>query len=270
MCKADARTRSSLLVKHFAATAMGGAPLLTEIEAFELQQSFKSEEERDECATALKALISLYDCIEDARVKQLKVANMITFLGTFFHRAMQFRGFENFLNELCLKSDGEYSTRLQRRIVATGKLMPYFCNIGLNTESDNREGITFNVTDGELALTNKVNEMVEQQMSKFKALTKVTRDLMQRYTTPIDSVTDLIDDLENSVREAIFNTKRLLFDTSVDRWEWIKEILEERSDPLLAMKEALPDYDDIVFDEDLYEERMRSVNQEIAEMSILS
>jgi hypothetical protein len=31
------------------------------------------------------------------------------------------------------------------------------------------------------------------------------------------------------------------------------------------MMEALPDYDDIVFDADLYNEKMRSVNQEIGQ-----
>jgi uncharacterized protein (DUF2164 family) len=262
--KADARKKSSLLVKHFVATAMGGAPLLTEIEAFEMQHSFESDEERQEYATMLVALKSLVGFLEEADVKYLEVMVPLTFLGGIFARAKEHRHFEDFLNELCLKRDGEYSRRLQDRAVAIGRLGPYFYDTGLEDEGDDRKSIVLKLSDQELTLTKEVNEALEQQASELKALIQVVRDLMKQYTTPIGSFTESIDNVEKRVRESIRLTKRLLYNTNFELWDEIRVSLLKHSDPLLAMMEALPDYDDIVFDEDLYKEKMRSVNQEIA------
>lgn len=96
-------------------------------------------------------------------------------------------------------------------------------------------------------------------------MTKVVRDLMKQYTTPISSFTNSIDDFEMRVREGIRLTKRMLYDTNFELWDDLRESLLNRSDSLLAMMEALPDYDDIVFDEDLYEEKTRTLNKEIAD-----
>lgn len=261
--KADARKKSSLLVKNLIETAVGGTPLLTEIEAFEILQSFESDEERQEYATMLSALKSLCDCIEEARVKYLRVIVSLTLLGNLFARAKGYRNFENLLNELCLKRDGEYSKRLQERVVATARLVPYFYDIGLEKESDDRKCIVLKLSDQELALAKEVNESLEQKASELKALTQVIRDLMKQYTTPISSFTESIDNFEKRVREGIRLAKRLLYDTNYELWDELRECLLKHSDPLLAMMEALPDYDDIVLDE-LYEEKMRSLNQEIA------
>jgi hypothetical protein len=262
--KADARKKSSLLIKHFVATAMGGAPLLTEIEAFEMQHSFESDEERQEYATMLSAVISLCDCIEVTRFKHLQVMETLTFLGGLFGRAKEYRNFENLLNEVCLKRDGEYSKRLQDRAVAIGRLGPYFYDIGLEEEGDDRKCISLKTSDRELALTKEVNEAFEQEASELKTLIQVIKDLVKRYMTPISYFADAIDDLEKLLREGIRRTKRLLYNTNLELWDEIRESLLKHSDPLLAMMEALPDYDDIVFDEDFYKEKMRSVNQEIA------
>lgn len=264
MRKADARKRSVLLVKNLVATVMGETPLLTEMEAFEMQQSFESDEELQEYTTMLSAVVSLSDCIEEIRFKHLQVMETLTFLGSLFASAKEHRHFENFLNELCLKRDGEYSKRVQERAVTIGRLAPYFYDIGLEEEGDDRKCISLKTSDRELAFIIEVNEAFEQEASELKALTQVIKDLMKQYTTSIGSFTESIDDLEKLVREGIRLAKRLLYNTKSELWDEIRESLLKHSDPLLAMMEALPDYDDIVFDADLYKEKMRSVNQEIA------
>lgn len=263
MRKADARKKSTLLIKNYVETVMGGEPLLTELEAFTLRHSFASDEERQEYNTMVSALKSLSGCIEEVRVKHLEVMMTLTFLGTLFGRAKEYRNFEELLNELCLKSDGEYSKRLQERAVTFGRLVPYFYNIGLEEEGDDQKCIFLSLSDQELALTKEVTEALEQEASELKALTKAIRDLMKHYTTPISSFVDLIDNFEKRVREGICLTKRLLFNTSFEQWDELREILVKHSDPLLAMTEDLPDYDDIVFDEGLYKEKVGSLNQEI-------
>src|SRR5450759_157136 len=263
MRKAGARKKSVLLNKNIVETAMGEEPLLTELEAFKLQHSFESDEERQEYNITLSALKSLSGCIEEVRVKQLEVVAILTFLGNLFRRAKEHRNFEKLLNELCLKSDGKFSKRLQERAVKFGRLVPYFYNIGLEEESDDQQRIVLKLSDQELALTKEVTEALEQEASELKALTKAIRDLMKHYTTPISSFVDLIDNFEKRVREGICLTKRLLFNTSFEQWDELREILVKHSDPLLAMMEDLPDYDDIVFDEGLYKEKVGSLNQEI-------
>lgn len=131
---------------------MGGAPLLTENEAFEMGQSFESDEERKQYATMLSALRNLCGCIEETHVKYLEVMVLLTFLGGFFGRAKEYRNFQNLLDELCLKRDGEYSKRLQERIVTTRGLLPYFYNIELEEESDNSKHISLKLSEDELAL----------------------------------------------------------------------------------------------------------------------
>jgi uncharacterized protein (DUF2164 family) len=263
--KADARKKSVLLVKNFVATTMGETPLLTEIQAFEMRHSFESDEERQEYATMIVALKSLGGCLEEAHVKYLEVMVPLNLLGGIFARAKEHRHFEDFLNELCLKTDGDYSKRLQDRAVAIGRLGPYFYDIGLEDEGGDRKSISLTESDQELALAKEINEALEQQASELKALIQVIRDLMKQYTTPIGSFTESIDDLEKRVREGIRLAKRSLYNTNFELWDEIRESLLKHSDPLLAMMEALPDYDDIVFDADLYNEKMRSVNQEIGQ-----
>jgi uncharacterized protein (UPF0262 family) len=262
MRKADAQKKSSLLVKHYAETVVGGTPLLTEIEVFELQQSFESDDERKEYAIMLLAFKGLCDITEEAYVKHGKVMTMLLFLSNSFGRAKEYRNFENLLNELCLKRDGEYSKRLQERAVAIGRLVPYFYNIGLEENSGDQKCISLKLSDQELAFTKDVNEAFEQEVSEFKALTRFIRDLMKEYTTPIRSFTDTIENLEKNVQEGIRLTKRLLFNTDFELWEELRENLLKHSDPLLAMMEDLPDYEDIIFDEDLYQEKIRSLNKE--------
>jgi hypothetical protein len=94
MRKADARKKSTLLIKNYVETVMGGEPLLTELEAFTLRHSFASDEERQEYNTMLSALKSLSGCIEEVRVKHLEVMMTLTFLGTLFGRAKEYRNFE--------------------------------------------------------------------------------------------------------------------------------------------------------------------------------
>jgi len=212
----------------------------------------------------LSALKSLVGCLEEADVKYLEVMVPLNFLGGIFARAKEHRHFEDFLNELCLNSDGKYSKRLQDRAVAIGRLGPYFYDTGLEDEGDDRKSIVLELSDQELTLAKEVNEALEQQASELKALIQVIRALMKQYTTPIGSFTESIDNLEKRVREGIRLTKRLLYNTNFELWDEIRESLLKHSDPLLTMMEALPDYDDIVFDADLYKEKMRSVNQEIA------
>jgi len=264
MRKADARKKSTLLIKNYVEKVMGGEPLLTELEAFKLMRSFDSDEERQEYNIALSALKSLSGCIEEVRVKQLKVITIFTFLGNLFSRAKEYRNFENLLNELCMKSDGVFSKRLQERAVKFGRLVPYFYNIGLEEKSEDQQWIVLKLSDQELALTKEVTEALEQEASELKALTKATRDLMKEYTTSISSFGDLIDSCEKCVREGISLTKRMLFNTNFEQWDELRDSLEKHSDSLLAMMDDLPDYDEIVFDEELYKEKVRSLNQEIA------
>lgn len=158
MRKADVRKKSTLLIKNYVETVMGGEPLLTELEAFTLWHSFASDEERQEYNTMVSALRSLSSCIQEVRLKHLEVMMKLTFLGHLFGRAKEYRNFEELLNELCLKSDGEYSKRLQERAMKYGRLVPYFYNIGLEGEDDDQKCIVLSLSDQELALTKEVTE----------------------------------------------------------------------------------------------------------------
>ena len=262
MRKADARKKSSLLVKHYAESVMDGTPLLSEIEVFEIQRSFESDDERKEYALMLLVLRGLCDITEEVQAKHRQVMTTLLFLSNSFSRAKEYRNFENLLNELCLKRDGEYSKRLQERVVHFGRLMPYFYNIDLVEEDGDRKCISLKLSDEELAFTKDVTEAFEQEVSELKALIRLIRDLMKKYTTPIRSFADTIENLEKNVQEGIRLTKCLLFYTDYEHWEELRETLSKHSDPLLAMLEDVPDYDDIVFDEDLYQDKKRSLNKE--------
>ena len=262
MRKADARKKSSLLVKHYAESVMDGTPLLSEIEVFEIQRSFESDDERKEYALMLLVLRGLCDITEEVQAKHRQVMTTLLFLSNSFSRAKEYRNFENLLNELCLKRDGEYSKRLQECVVHFGRLMPYFYNIDLVEEDGDRKCISLKLSDEELAFTKDVTEAFEQEVSELKALIRLIRDLMKEYTTPIRSFTDTIEHLEKNVQDGIRLAKRLLFNTDFEHWEELRETLLKHSDPLLAMLEDLPDYDDIVFDEDLYQDKKRSLNKE--------
>ena len=185
MHKADARKKSSLLVKHYAEIVMSGTPLLTEIEVFEIQRSFESDDERKEYAIMLLALKGLCDITEEVQVKHGQVMTALVFLSNSFGRAKEYRNFENLLNELCLKRDGEYSKRLQESVVHFGRLMPYFYNIDLVEEDGDQKCISLKLSDEEVAFTKDVNETFEQEVSEFKALIRLIRDLMKEYTTTI-------------------------------------------------------------------------------------
>jgi len=262
MRKADARKKSSLLVKHYAESVMDGTPLLSEIEVFEIQRSFESDDERKEYALMLLVLRGLCDITEEVQAKHRQVMTTLLFLSNSFSRAKEYRNFENLLNELCLKRDGEYSKRLQECVVHFGRLMPYFYNIDLVEEDGDRKCISLKLSDEELAFTKDVTEAFEQEVSELKALIRLIRDLMKEYTTPIRSFADTIENLEKNVKEGIRLTKCLLFYTDYEHWEELRETLSKHSDPLLAMLEDVPDYDDIVFDKDLYQEKARSLKKE--------
>jgi len=242
MRKADARKKSSLLVKHYAESVMDGTPLLSEIEVFEIQRSFESDDERKEYALMLLVLRGLCDITEEVQAKHRQVMTTLLFLSNSFSRAKEYRNFEN--------------------LVHFGRLMPYFYNIDLVEEDGDRKCISLKLSDEELAFTKDVTEAFEQEVSELKALIRLIRDLMKEYTTPIRSFADTIENLEKNVKEGIRLTKCLLFYTDYEHWEELRETLSKHSDPLLAMLEDVPDYDDIVFDEDLYQDKKRSLNKE--------
>ena len=185
------------------------------------------------------------------------------FLGGYFGKAREYQHFRKFLDELCLNRSGQFNKRLQERAVSIGRLAPYFYNITLKEDGD-RKFISLEMSDEDLTFIAEITESVEQKASELKAVTQVIRDVMKQYAVPIKSYADSIDRFEKSVRKGIRLTKCLLYNTDYEGWDELRVSLSQCADPLLTMTEALADYDDIAFDEALYDETIRSLNREIA------
>jgi len=229
-----------------------------------LQQSLKTEDECREFAETLAAARSLFVCVWEAESTYREVVTRLVFLSWHFSQASEYWRFQELLNELCLKRDGDYNERLQERIVSTGKLMPYFYNIALQEESEGSKSISLQMSDADSAFVSEVIESLEQEASELKAVAQVVRDVMKQRSVSINAFVDSIDRFEKNVRERIHLAKRLLYDTDYEGWDERRAVLSKRNDPLLAMMEALADYDDIALDEARYDETLRSVNRAVA------
>jgi len=263
MRKADARRKALLVASSVFETATHGTPILTESEVNDLQQSLKTEDECREFAETLAAARSLFVCVWEAESTYREVVTRLVFLSWHFSQASEYWRFQELLNELCLKRDGDYNERLQERIVSTGKLMPYFYNIALQEESEGSKSISLQMSDADSAFVSEVIESLEQEASELKAVAQVVRDVMKQRSVSINAFVDSIDRFEKNVRERIHLAKRLLYDTDYEGWDERRAVLSKRNDPLLAMMEALADYDDIALDEARYDETLRSVNCDV-------
>jgi len=146
--KADARKKGALLANHFFGTVYSGNPLLTESQVDDMLRSFKSGDERHECATMLRAAYVLSYSVDEVQIKYLKVINVLTFLGGLFGRATDYLRIENLLNELCKKRSGDSDKRLQKRVVSTGRAHLY--NITLKEVSGGGISISLEMSDDEL------------------------------------------------------------------------------------------------------------------------
>jgi len=119
------------------------------------------------------------------------------------------------------------------------------------------------MSDADSAFVSEVIESLEQEASELKAVAQVVRDVMKQRSVSINAFVDSIDRFEKNVRERIHLAKRLLYDTDYEGWDERRAVLSKRNDPLLAMMEALADYDDIALDEARYDETLRSVNCDV-------
>lgn len=263
MRKADARRKALLVANSVVETATRGTPILTESEVNDLQQSLKTEDECREFAEMLGAARSLFGCVMEAERTYREVIIRLVFLSWHFSQASEYRRFQELLNELCLKRDGDYNERLQERIVSTGRLVPYFYNIALKEESEGSKSISLQMSDADSAFVSEVIESLEQEASELKAVAQGVRDVIKQRSVSINAFVDSIDRFEKDVREGIHLAKRLLYDTDYEGWDEFREVLSKRNDPLLTMMEALADYDDIALDEARYGETLRSVSRAI-------
>src|SRR5665647_329444 len=263
MRKADARRKALLVASSVFAPASHGAPILKESEVNDLQQSLKTEDQCREFAGTLAAARSLFVCVWEAESTYREVVTRLVFLSWHFSQASEYWRFQELLNELCLKRDGDYNERLQERIVSTGKLMPYFYNIALQEESEGSKSISLQMSDADSAFVSEVIESLEQKASELKAVVQGVRDVIKQRSLSINAFVDSIDRFEKNVRERIHLAKRLLYDTDYEGWDERRAVLSKRNDPLLAMMEALADYDDIALDEARYDETLRSVNCDV-------
>ncbi|MGD0172723.1 MAG: hypothetical protein ABSB81_11490 [Halobacteriota archaeon] len=261
MRTATVRNKSLLLVSNLIEIAIGRDPILTESEVHNIRQSL-TDNERRECAAILRGSLSF--CVIDAEHRYNAVTNRLTMLDGYFSLAAEYRQFESFLNELCLKKDRDINERLRERAVSVGRSELYSYNITTKEESDGNKFIALALSDRDLALISEVTQDVVREASGLKAVTQVIRDVTKECTGLIDSVVESIDSLETRVREGILMTKCVLYDIDSDGWSEERAILSQDGDPLLTMMEALVDYDDIVFNEALYKNIMRSMGHEIS------
>jgi hypothetical protein len=260
MRSAAVRNKGLLLLLNVVEKAIGRDPILTESEIYDIQQSL-TESERRECATILKG--SLSSCIMEVEHIYESVMNRLNFLNGYFSLAAEYRQFECFLNELCLKKNKSVNTRLQERLVSIGSSDEFSYNIAIQEESDGSTSIYLELSDDDRALIAEVTQDVMRELSELKTVTQVVKDVIRECNGLIDSAVESVKNLENSVQACILLTKGLLFNIDSDTWSEERALLVQDSDPLLSMMEALVDYDDIAINEALYTHLMFSVRHEI-------
>jgi hypothetical protein len=79
------------------------------------------------------------------------------------------------------------------------------------------------------------------------------RDVMDQHQISIAVFSETINRYEREIRENIRGTKRIFYGTLFPGSEELKTSLLQHADAHVMMMEALPDFDDIPIDEEVYE-----------------
>ncbi|MGD0716586.1 MAG: hypothetical protein ABR979_00770 [Halobacteriota archaeon] len=123
----------------------------------------------------------------------------------------------------------------------------------LEEESDGTTQTDVEVPDEDAVAIYEIIERLKPKLSILKALTEATRDVMDQRQIPIPVFSETINWYDQHIGEFISGMKRIFCGTLFPEWEEREASLIEHADPHVMMMETLPEYEDIPFDEDVYD-----------------
>jgi hypothetical protein len=262
--KADGHKKGLLLANHYAEHCMLGKPLLTAGEINDIVKEMRSnpirdterdlpdDEERRELASMMRAEDNLFLCITDAKVAYLEVLLELTLLQSFLALVTQRRHAKGHLWEVCYRCNVERNATLFEHGVSVDQLVPP-TSTSLEEESDGTTQTDVEVPDEDVVAISEIIERLKPKLSILKALTEAMRDVMDQRQIPIPVFSETIDWYDQHIGEFISGIKRIFYGALFPEWEEQKASLIEHADPHVVMMETLPEYEDVPFDEDVYD-----------------
>jgi hypothetical protein len=265
--KADSHQQGVLLANHYAEHWLRRTPLLVSGEIADIALQMRADATRhkgkdpvrshnsDEIARMLQAQHNLCFCLSDTKVAYLEVMQTLTLLDSHLtviamnHFAK--KGFrEAFATYMYDLFEGQ---RLSRGDEPAALAME---------EYDRKARADEDVPDRLVAPSCKIIECARMQLARLKAMLHVMRDAMDSYAMPILVFNERIDWYEQHVREFMRGTKRIFYDALFPEWETEKASILQRGDQYALMLESLPDYDDVPFDDEVYNDVWSFVNSQ--------
>jgi hypothetical protein len=256
---ADSHQQGLLLANHYAEHWLRRTPLLVSGEIADIARQIRADATRykgkdparshnsDEIACMLQAQHNLCFCLSDAKVAYLKVMQSLTLLDSHLTVIA--------MNHFAKKGFREaFETYVEDELGA-------FYESAME-EYDRKARAYEDVPDRLVAPSCEIIECAKMQLARLKALLHVMRDAMDNYAMPILVFNERIDWYEQHVREFIGGTKRIFYDALFPEWKTEKARILQRGDQYALMLESLPDYDDVPFDDDVYNDVRSFVNSQ--------
>jgi len=267
---ADSHQQGLLLANHYAEHWLRRTPLLVSGEIADIAGQMRADATRykgkgpvrshnsDEIASMLQAQRNLCFCLSDAKVAYLEVMQSLTLLDSHLTVIAMNHFAKKGLREADAALNKEVVEELRRwggdELAALGKRSL--------EKSDSVIGADEDAPDRRVAPSCEVIELAKKQVAHLKALLQVMRDAMDNYSMPILVFNERIDWYEQHVREFIRGTKRIFYDALFPEWETEKASILQRGDQYALMLESLPDYDDVPFDDEVYNDVWSFVNSQ--------
>ncbi|MFZ0924837.1 MAG: hypothetical protein WCE82_07465 [Halobacteriota archaeon] len=258
--KADSHQQGVLLANHYAEHWLRRTPLLMSGEIADIARQMRPDATRykgkdsarshnsEEIAHMLQAEYNLCFCLSDAKVAYLEVMQSLTVLDSHLTVIA--------MNHFAKKGLRQADAALNKEVVEElrhwgGDELAALGERSLE-KSDSAIGADEDAPDRRVAPSCEVIELAKKQVAHLKALLQVMRDAMESYAMPILVFNERIDWYEQHVREFIRGTKRIFYDALFPEWETEKASILQRGDQYALMLECLPDYDDVPFDDAVY------------------
>jgi hypothetical protein len=241
------REKGLLVANYEADREIYGTTSLTASTLREGVNDISSPDEARQFHTTLEAQKRLSVYLSNVQTRYLQLRETLVYLTGIFFVLKQYQFVENLLNGIAWGS-GKRAAALRQRIVSNSHRLL----LGDITLGEEGEHVDVRVSDAGKEVAFKTIETIRDKTLHLKTKIEVARGFMEESALHLKAYEAYFDGIEEELRELIRSAQRLLYDVDSDSWQEMREILAQCDDDFLQMIEALPDYDALVIDEDVY------------------
>lgn len=247
--KGTGREKGLLVANYEAERFVYGSTSLTRSTLSDSVRDIGSPGEVMQFDAVLEAQERLSVYLSNIQTLYLRLREPLAVLQHTFFLFKQYQFLEDFLDDVSWGT-GKRAAALRRRIQSNSH---YLLLGDITLDEEDAWRVRVRVSDTGKEYTFGLIDAIRDQALQLKTKIAVARDFMEESAIHLKAYEDYLAGIEGELNELVRPIRNGFYKVDSEKWQKLRDFLAENDDDFLKLTEALPDYEALAIDEDMYD-----------------